>query len=88
MQGVTGEAAFQMLNRANELERQGRSIIHMEIGEPDFDTPAPVVTAGLEWLKKARRITPQFRAFRSCARRLHGIFRNSIPFQLIGKTLL
>ena len=52
MQGVTGEAAFQMLNRANELERQGRSIIHMEIGEPDFDTPAPVVTAGLEWLKK------------------------------------
>jgi len=52
MQGVTGEAAFQMLNRANELERHGRSIIHMEIGEPDFDTPAPVVTAGLEWLKK------------------------------------
>ena len=52
MQGVTGEAAFQMLNRANELERQGRSIIHMEIGEPDFDTPAPVVTAGIEWLKK------------------------------------
>jgi aspartate/methionine/tyrosine aminotransferase len=52
MQGVAGEAAFEMLSRANDLERQGRSIIHMEIGEPDFDTPPPVVSAGLEWLKK------------------------------------
>ena len=52
MQEVHGEAAFQMLARATELERQGRSIIHLEIGEPDFDTPAPVVEAGIEWLKK------------------------------------
>src|SRR5438046_4294168 len=52
MQGVHGEAAFEMLGRANELERQGRSIIHLEIGEPDFDTPAPVVRAGIEWLKR------------------------------------
>src|SRR5437870_6919712 len=52
MQGVRGEAAFEMLARANELERQGRSIIHMEIGEPDFHTPEPVVRAGVESLKK------------------------------------
>jgi aspartate aminotransferase len=52
MDGVRGEAAFQMLGRATELERQGRSIIHLEIGEPDFDTPQPVVDAGIEWLKK------------------------------------
>jgi aspartate/methionine/tyrosine aminotransferase len=52
MQGVHGEAAFEMLGRANELERQGRSIIHLEIGEPDFDTPDPIVRAGIEWLKK------------------------------------
>jgi len=32
------EAAFETLARANELERQGRHIIHLEIGEPDFDT--------------------------------------------------
>jgi len=50
MQGVRGEGAFEMLGRANELERQGRSIIHLEIGEPDFDTPAPIVRAGIEWL--------------------------------------
>jgi aspartate/methionine/tyrosine aminotransferase len=52
MQGVRGEAAFEMLGRANELERQGRSIIHLEIGEPDFDTPGPVVRAGVRWLQK------------------------------------
>lgn len=52
MQGVHGEAAFETLARANELERQGRSIIHLEIGEPDFDTPEPVVRAGIDWLRK------------------------------------
>jgi aspartate/methionine/tyrosine aminotransferase len=52
MQGVRGEAAFEMLARANELERQGRDIIHLEIGEPDFDTPEPIVRSGIEWLKK------------------------------------
>jgi aspartate/methionine/tyrosine aminotransferase len=52
MQGVRGEAAFEMLGRANELERHGRDIIHLEIGEPDFDTPGPIVRAGIEWLKK------------------------------------
>jgi aspartate/methionine/tyrosine aminotransferase len=52
MQGVHGEAAFETLARANELERQGRSIIHLEIGEPDFDTPASIVNAAVDWLKK------------------------------------
>jgi len=35
-----------LLARARGLEAQGRSIIHMEIGEPDFPTPAPIVAAG------------------------------------------
>lgn len=35
-----------LLARARALEAAGRTIIHMEIGEPDFDTPAPVVAAG------------------------------------------
>jgi len=36
------ETAFSVLARARELERQGREIIHLEIGEPDFDTPVHV----------------------------------------------
>ena len=46
------ETAFEVLNRARALERQGKSIIHLEIGEPDFDTPANVVEAAVDALHK------------------------------------
>jgi aspartate aminotransferase len=36
------ESAFEVLARAKALERAGREIIHLEIGEPDFDTPAHI----------------------------------------------
>jgi aspartate/methionine/tyrosine aminotransferase len=39
------ETAFEVLARARMLEAQGRRIIHLEIGEPDFDTPAHIVEA-------------------------------------------
>jgi aspartate aminotransferase len=44
------ETAFEVLNKARALERQGKSIIHLEIGEPDFDTPANVIEAGVNAL--------------------------------------
>ncbi|HET9140407.1 aminotransferase class I/II-fold pyridoxal phosphate-dependent enzyme, partial [Actinophytocola sp.] len=44
------ESAFEVLAKAKELERQGRTIIHLEIGEPDFDTPAHIVAAAREAL--------------------------------------
>jgi len=40
-----------LLGRARELEAQGRSIIHMEIGEPDFVTAQPIIDAGIEALQ-------------------------------------
>ncbi len=46
------ETAFEVLNKARALERQGKSIIHLEIGEPDFDTPANVIEAGVDALHK------------------------------------
>ena len=46
------ETAFEVLNKAKALERQGKSIIHLEIGEPDFDTPANVIEAGVDALHK------------------------------------
>src|SRR5580765_8563883 len=42
---LTGEGALAVFSRAKELERQGRSIIHLELGEPDFHAAAPVVDA-------------------------------------------
>jgi aspartate/methionine/tyrosine aminotransferase len=41
-----------LLARAKQLEAEGRSIIHMEIGEPDFPTPGPIRDAGLKALEK------------------------------------
>ncbi len=40
------EGAFEVLTRARALEAQGRNIIHLEIGEPDFETPPHVIEAG------------------------------------------
>jgi aspartate/methionine/tyrosine aminotransferase len=42
---LNGEGALEVFARAKELERQGRSIIHLELGEPDFHPAAPVVDA-------------------------------------------
>ena len=44
--------AMALLARARELEAQGRSVVHMEIGEPDFATPQPVVDAGINALRQ------------------------------------
>jgi len=46
------ETAFEVLNKARALERQGKQIIHLEIGEPDFDTPANVVESAVQALHK------------------------------------
>ncbi len=46
------ESAFEVLAKAKALERTGREIVHLEIGEPDFDTPAHIVAAAREALDK------------------------------------
>lgn len=46
------ETAFDVLNQAKALEAQGKHVIHLEIGEPDFDTPLPIVRAGVEALQQ------------------------------------
>ena len=40
-----------VLSRAHALEAAGRHVIHMEIGEPDFTAPAPVVEAGVRAIR-------------------------------------
>ncbi len=45
---------MEILERAFALERAGRSVIHLEVGEPDFPTPAPVVEAGMQALREGK----------------------------------
>lgn len=50
MSRIGTETAFDVLVRARALEAEGRDIVHLEVGEPDFDTPANIVEAGVEAL--------------------------------------
>jgi len=45
------ETAFKVLAKAKELEARGREIIHLEIGEPDFDTPSNITEAAVQALR-------------------------------------
>ena len=46
MRGISAFYVMELLQRAKQLEQEGRDIIHMEIGEPDFETPRAVLDAG------------------------------------------
>jgi aspartate/methionine/tyrosine aminotransferase len=45
---IYGEAAFEVLAKAQELEKEGKSILHFEIGEPDIETPENIAQAGIQ----------------------------------------
>jgi aspartate/methionine/tyrosine aminotransferase len=45
------ESAFEVLARAKALEAEGKRVVHMEIGEPDFDTPAHIKEAGIQAIR-------------------------------------
>ena len=51
MSRIGTESAFDVLARARALEAEGRDIVHLQIGEPDFDTPAHVTEAGIQALR-------------------------------------
>jgi len=51
MEGLGTETAFEVLAKAKALEKQGRDIIHLEIGEPDFDTPNNIKEAAVKAMK-------------------------------------
>ena len=52
MDNISPFHVMRVLKRAKELEKQGRDIIHMEVGEPDFTTPEPIITAAKQALSK------------------------------------
>ena len=47
MKRLGTETAFEVLMKARKLEADGADIIHLEIGEPDFDTPRNIIDAGV-----------------------------------------
>src|ERR1041385_6692986 len=54
MAHIGQETAFEVLVRARALEATGRHVVHLEIGEPDFDTPGHIIAAAQEALEAGR----------------------------------
>src|SRR3989442_15918297 len=52
MARLGNETAFEVLVKARALEAKGRDIVHLEIGEPDFDTPGNIIDAACDALHK------------------------------------
>ena len=52
MERLGTETAFEVLAKARALESQGRDIVHLEVGEPDFDTPANITEAAIRALRE------------------------------------
>src|SRR4030042_2952919 len=56
---IYGEAAFEVLAKAQERETEGKSILHFEIGEPDMETPENISQAGIQAIRnKKTHYTP------------------------------
>ena len=45
---------MELLDQAKQMEAQGHAVIHMEVGEPDFETPAPIIDAGIKALEQGK----------------------------------
>ena len=52
MNNLGTESAFEVLAKAKALEAKGHDVVHLEIGEPDFDTPSHIVDAGIQALRQ------------------------------------
>ncbi len=53
-QGLQTETAFKVLARAQQLEKQGKDIIHLEIGQPDFPTPIHICDAAIDAIREGK----------------------------------
>ena len=51
MKRLGTETAFEVLARAKQLEAKGKEVVHLEIGEPDFDTPKYICDAAIQAIK-------------------------------------
>ena len=91
------ESAFVVLARARQLEAQGRHIVHLEIGEPDFDTPSHIKAAAVDSLGRNRTHytpapgIPELRdAIAAHVRRTRGVetFRENVVVSPGGKLMI
>jgi aspartate/methionine/tyrosine aminotransferase len=77
-----------LLARARELEAGGRSIIHMEIGEPDFVTPQPVIDAGIRALREGQTHYTPAVGLTALRQRLSGFYRERYGVEIEAERIV
>jgi len=77
-----------LLARARELEAAGRSIIHMEIGEPDFATPEPIRTAGARAIEQGRVFYTPALGMPALRRAIAGFYRTRYGVDVAAERII
>ncbi len=65
-----------ILALAQKLENEGKKVIHLEIGEPDFDTPKPIVDEGIKALKEGKTHYTDSRGILELRKRISELYKN------------
>ena len=77
-----------LLARARQLEAEGRDIVHMEIGEPDFDTPAPIVQAGIEALQSGKHHYTPAKGLPELRQAISGFYQHKYSLDVAPERIL
>jgi aspartate/methionine/tyrosine aminotransferase len=71
-----------LLARANELASLGNDVIHLEVGEPDFDTPAPILEAGLRAISEGKTRYTDARGTPELRQAISGFYKFSLGIEV------
>ena len=77
MRAIEPFHVMEILARAKQLEAEGRSIVHMEVGEPDFPTPRPICEAGIRALERGDLYYTAAAGLPELRRAVSGYYRSS-----------
>jgi aspartate/methionine/tyrosine aminotransferase len=88
MSGIRSFYVMDLLARAKALESQGRSIIHMEVGEPDFVTPETITQAGIAALKAGKTHYTPAAGLPELRTRLSEFYRNQLGVEVAAERII
>ena len=88
MAGIRSFYVMDLLARAKALESQGRSIIHMEVGEPDFITPVPITQAGIDALKAGKTHYTPAAGLPALRTRLSAFYRDQLGVEVAAERII
>lgn len=78
---------MEILARANELASLGRDVIHLEVGEPDFDTPAPILAAGTRAISAGKTRYTDARGTPELRQAISGFYKFSLGIEVSSERI-